>query len=108
MAAGADVFIVGTSGLFNHGDNIHDAWQVMAEQILAAKRGISSCKNSVMSSPEWIWAQPISAFACKPRRARLCTAKSCAPLKRSPDGLVSGITMLIQQQLDGRHIAAAW
>ena len=37
MAAGADVFIVGTSGLFNHAENIDDAWQLMAGQILSAK-----------------------------------------------------------------------
>ena len=37
MAAGADVFIVGTSGLFNHAEQIDDAWQVMAQQILTAK-----------------------------------------------------------------------
>lgn len=40
MAAGADVFIVGTSGLFNHADKIEDAWQIMAEQILTAKREV--------------------------------------------------------------------
>lgn len=40
MAAGADVFIVGTSGLFNHADNIGDAWQLMSEQILAARNEV--------------------------------------------------------------------
>jgi D-allulose-6-phosphate 3-epimerase len=40
MAAGADVFIVGTSGLFNHADNIDDAWQHMAGQILAARNEV--------------------------------------------------------------------
>lgn len=38
IAAGADVFIVGSSGLFNHADNISDAWKMMSTQILAAKR----------------------------------------------------------------------
>ena len=37
MAAGADVFIVGTSGLFNHAENIDEAWRIMTAQILAAK-----------------------------------------------------------------------
>lgn len=37
MAAGADVFIVGTSGLFNHAENIDEAWRIMTTQILAAK-----------------------------------------------------------------------
>lgn len=40
MAAGADVFIVGTSGLFNHAEKIEDAWQIMVEQILAAKHEV--------------------------------------------------------------------
>ncbi|KGQ11111.1 D-allose transport system permease protein AlsC [Beauveria bassiana D1-5] len=40
MAAGADVFIVGTSGLFNHARDIDEAWQVMSEQILAAKNEV--------------------------------------------------------------------
>ncbi|MEL0551948.1 MULTISPECIES: D-allulose 6-phosphate 3-epimerase [Enterobacteriaceae] len=40
MAAGADVFIVGTSGLFNHADQIDDAWQIMEQQILAAKNEV--------------------------------------------------------------------
>lgn len=40
MAAGADVFIVGTSGLFNHAENIDDAWQVMTAQILTAKNEV--------------------------------------------------------------------
>lgn len=42
IAAGADVFIVGTSGLFNHADNITDAWQVMTTQILNARKGVQS------------------------------------------------------------------
>ena len=37
LAAGADVFIVGTSGLFNHAENIDEAWRIMTAQILAAK-----------------------------------------------------------------------
>ena len=40
MAAGADVFIVGSSGLFNHAENIDDAWLEMASQILAAKKEV--------------------------------------------------------------------
>jgi len=40
MAAGADVFIVGTSGLFNHAENIGDAWQLMAGQILSARNEV--------------------------------------------------------------------
>ena len=40
MSAGADVFIVGTSGLFNHAENIDDAWKVMAAQILTAKNEV--------------------------------------------------------------------
>lgn len=40
MAAGADVFIVGSSGLFNHAENINDAWLQMASQILAAKNEV--------------------------------------------------------------------
>ncbi len=39
-------------------------------------------------------------FACKPRRARLCIEKLRTAEAIAPDGLVSGITMLIQQQLD--------
>lgn len=31
------VFIVGTSGLFNHAENIDEAWRIMTAQILAAK-----------------------------------------------------------------------
>lgn len=41
IAAGADVFIVGTSGLFNHAENIEDAWLRMASQILAAKKEVN-------------------------------------------------------------------
>lgn len=40
IAAGADVFIVGTSGLFNHAERIDEAWQVMTQQILAAKNEV--------------------------------------------------------------------
>ncbi|MBM7342687.1 D-allulose 6-phosphate 3-epimerase [Pantoea coffeiphila] len=40
MAAGADVFIVGSSGLFNNAENIDDAWLQMASQILAAKKEV--------------------------------------------------------------------
>jgi D-allulose-6-phosphate 3-epimerase len=44
------VFIVGTSGLFNHAENIGDAWQLMAgADPVGTKRGRSSCKNSLMS-----------------------------------------------------------
>lgn len=42
MAAGADVFIVGSSGLFNNAEELSDAWLIMKEQILAAKNKVSS------------------------------------------------------------------
>ncbi|WJV52492.1 D-allulose 6-phosphate 3-epimerase [Prodigiosinella aquatilis] len=38
--AGADVFIVGTSGLFNHSPHIENAWEVMKSQIQAAQREV--------------------------------------------------------------------
>ena len=51
MAAGADVFIVGTSGLFNHAENIDEAWRIMTAQILAAKSEVQphAKKNSITS-----------------------------------------------------------
>ncbi|WP_348524599.1 hypothetical protein [Pasteurella multocida] len=33
IEAGADVLIVGTSGLFNNADNIIDAWNMMEKEI---------------------------------------------------------------------------
>ena len=37
MAAGADVFIVGSSGLFNNAESIDLAWEMMMQQIKMAK-----------------------------------------------------------------------
>lgn len=36
--AGADVLIVGSSGLFNHSDNIEQAWSAMVQQLTEVKR----------------------------------------------------------------------
>ncbi|CAK9886202.1 MAG: D-allulose-6-phosphate 3-epimerase [Candidatus Erwinia impunctatus] len=40
IEAGADVFIVGSSGLFNNAAQIDEAWQIMRAQILAAREEI--------------------------------------------------------------------
>lgn len=47
MAAGADVFIVGTSGLFNHAENIDEAWRLMSEHILAAHWRMHTRRDAV-------------------------------------------------------------
>lgn len=39
--AGADVLIVGASGLFNHSSNIDEAWKLMAQQIVNARREVA-------------------------------------------------------------------
>ena len=36
VAAGADVFIVGTSGLFHNHEDIAEAWKIMTADIAAA------------------------------------------------------------------------
>ncbi|MEE3652572.1 MULTISPECIES: D-allulose 6-phosphate 3-epimerase [unclassified Brenneria] len=38
IEAGADVLIVGSSGLFGHSQNIDEAWRAMSQQIMQAKR----------------------------------------------------------------------
>lgn len=37
IEAGADVLIVGSSGLFNHSPDVAEAWNIMAQQIVQAK-----------------------------------------------------------------------
>lgn len=38
IEAGADVLIVGSSGLFSHSPDVAEAWNIMAQQIVQAKR----------------------------------------------------------------------
>lgn len=75
MAAGADVFIVGTSGLFNHAENIDEAWRIMTAQILAAKARYSLMQkqHNVVAGVDM--GQRISAFVCGQQKVKRYTAK---------------------------------
>lgn len=81
MAAGADVFIVGTSGLFNHAENIDEAWRIMTAQILAAKARYSLMQkqHNVVAGVDM--GQRISAFVCGQQKVKRYTAKKSGPQK---------------------------
>lgn len=99
MAAGADVFIVGTSGLFNHAENIDEAWRIMTTQILAAKSEVQphAKQHNVVAGVDMgathirfcLRTAEGETLHCEKKR----TAEVIAP------GLVSGIGEMIDEQL---------